>query len=513
MEFKYWLLLQEVHFTDTYASGFLEFRKKYSKLKNDKTLFVNFSNYSKDILEKTPYANPSHSDPIGIYAYPLWYVIDYPADIWYASNASYLRVIKMTSGKVLYLQNMDLSYAKSLLRKLNIPDEYLKLSQKTFKGVKGAGQIGKQFFQAIQHDLSKEIPKTESDYEASKKYYLRSGSEQTDLLQKLGIDVLIDDARNANQAVINDREPSQAIFLNKNAFQILEVFNLKQQPKDGYISTARSSLYDDKLARKLASKILENLNDQIVEKSEFHNKSSNQQIYYTKLGRMIKITFSLPDFYYKTRKMGEKKHKESKTYDLWEILVELYGERETTILKYDSSKKFDSIAKDFANNYNKKTILTDFKPYSFKRSKEEKEIQEKEYFQKEIEKKNKEEERSEVELQPLMQELLNILGINLKLSTDKKWYKQLQTFHNLGFGKDKTSDEIIKDAWEIYNAMSDRKKSISNDEMFLSPEDTESMRFIQMYKKILDFPNSEARIFKYISSNLLKSAIDYYKQD
>ena len=112
-----------------------------------------------------------------------------------------------------------------------------------------------------------------------------------------------------------------------------------------------------------------------------------------------------------------------------------------------------------------------------------------------------------------MQELLNILGINLKLSTDKKWYKQLQTFHNLGFGKDKTSDEIIKDAWEIYNAMSDRKKSISNDEMFLSPEDTESMRFIQMYKKILDFPNSEARIFKYISSNLLKSAIDYYKQD
>ena len=29
-----------------------------------------------DVLEKKPYADPNHRDPIAIYGYPLWYVIE-----------------------------------------------------------------------------------------------------------------------------------------------------------------------------------------------------------------------------------------------------------------------------------------------------------------------------------------------------------------------------------------------------------------------------------------------------
>lgn len=510
MNFKYWFNLQEVHYEDFYGSKFVDFRKKYLKLKNDNYLFVNFSNYAKDILEKTPFKDPSHSDPVGIYTYPLKYVIDYPSDIWYASNAKYLRVLKLntSNAKVLRLQNMDSNYAETLLRKAGLDMDYLKKAQKLFKFPKGAGQIGKQFFQSVQRDFSK--TPTNDDYSYSK-YPLRSGVEQTAILQKMGINVLIDDAKAANQAVINDREPTQAVFLSRNSFEIIETFFLGERLDKDNISTARSSMYSDTLARKLASMVLEKLNDQIIERSTLYNKSSHSQVYYSKLGRMITINFDLPQYYYQTRKMGEKKHKETKLSDLYQITIEINGERESLKLKYPSDEKFEEISKNFANYYYEKNLVFDFKPYTLQRSLEEKNKSKEEYLTKELEKKKKQEQKEEAVFQPLLQELLNTLKINLSLSIDEPWFKNLQIFHNLseasGKNKEKSSDEIAKETFKIYELVYEDRDGL------FKQNNIDSIKFIEMYKKLLDMPNSEFRRFRYISSNSIEKAIDYYKNN
>lgn len=509
MHFKSWLNLQEVHYEDFYGSNFVDFRKKYLKLKNDNFLFVNFSNYAKDILEKTPFKDPSHSDPVGIYAYPLKYVIDYPSDIWYASNAKYLRVIKLNASRasVLRLQNMDINYAETLLRKADLNIDYLKLAQKIFKFPKGAGQIGKQFFQSVQHDFSK-VP-AKDDYSIAR-YPLRSGIEQTAILQKMGINVVIDDAKVANQAVVNNREPSQAIFLSRNSFEITETFFLGEKFDKDHVTTARSSIYNDKLARKLASMILINLNDQIIERSTLNGESSNVQTYYSKSGRMITITFSLPDYYYKTRKIGEKKHKETKLSDLYQVTIQMDGERESFKIKFSSDEKFENISKKFADYYSHQNLVSDFKPYSLKRSIEEKNKAQEEYRVKEIEKEKKKDQENEMSFQPLLQELLNTLNINVSLSLDKPWYKHLQIFHNLSSAsdknKEKSSSDIAENAWKTYELLYE-------DDAFLKRNDADSIKFIEMYKKLLDIPNSDFRKFKYISSHFIEEAIDYYKNN
>ena len=510
MYFKNWLNLQEVHYEDFYGSKFVDFRKKYLKFKNDPYLFVNFSNYARDILEKTPFKDPSHRDPVGIYGYPLKYVVDYPSDIWYAANAKYLRILKLntSNASVLRLQNMDLNYAETLLRKAGLDINYLKMAQKTFKFSKGAGQVGKQFFQSVQHDFSK-LP-TRDDYNYAK-YPLRSGIEQTAILQKMGINVLIDDAKVANQAVINDREPAQVIFLSRNSFEITEMFFLGEKFNKDHISTARSSLYNDVLARKLASMILVNLNDQIIERSTLQSESSNVQTYYSKLGRMITINFGLPQYYYQTRKIGEKKHKETKLSDLYQVTIEMYGEREHIKLQYYSNEKFEKISKDFANYYNKKDLVSNFKPYTLQRSLEEKSKAEEEYRTKEREKRKKQEQQEEIDFQPLLQELLNTLNINLRLSVDKPWFKNLLMFHNLSYASDKTkeksSDEIIKETFKKYELLYEDRDG------FFKSNDPDSIKFIEMYKKLLDMPDSDFRRFRHISSYSIKEAIDYYKNN
>lgn len=510
MNFKEWLNLQEVHYEDFYGSKFVDFRKKYLKFKNDNYLFVNFSNYAKDILEKTPFKNPSHRDPVGIYTYPLKYVIDYPSDIWYASNAKYLRVLKLneSNAMVLRLQNMDSNYAETLLRKAGLDTNYLKIAQKTFKFPKGAGQIGKQFFQSVQLDFSK--TPTKDDYSYSR-YPLRSGIEQTEILQKMGINVLIDDAKVGNQAVINDREPTQAVFLSRNSFEIIETFFLGEKFDKDHISNARSSSYNDTLARKLASMILADLNDQIIQRDTLSGESSNVQTYYSKLGRMITISFGLPQYYYQTRKIGEKKHKETKLSDLYQVTIEINGERESLKLKYPSEEKFEKISKDFVNYYNKKDLVSDFKPYTLQRRIEEKEKSEQEYRAKEREKEKIKNQKFELSFQPLLQELLNTLKINLNLSVDKPWYENLQIFHNLSGAsdknKEKSSDEIASETFKTYELLYEDRDG------FFKSDDPDSIKFIEMYKKLLDIPNSDFRRFRNISSHSIKEAIDYYKNN
>jgi hypothetical protein len=75
-------LFQETSYKDIYAKAFQEFEKKWKKQKNDTDLYVQFTNHNDNTLGRSIYADPNHSDPAGVYGYPLKYVIDYPADIW-----------------------------------------------------------------------------------------------------------------------------------------------------------------------------------------------------------------------------------------------------------------------------------------------------------------------------------------------------------------------------------------------------------------------------------------------
>lgn len=497
MEFKFWL---ETHYTDFYNRRFEEFRKKYSPYKKDSTLFVNFSNFAKDVLERTPYSDPNHQDPTGIYAYPLWYVINHPADIWYGSNAKYLRVIKNVSPKVLYLQDMEQNFAENLLWRLKnrgVDLGNLQDSQKHFKHEKGSGQVGKQFFQLVQHDFSQKV---------EEQFRLRSAQEQTAILKQLGIDVVVDNVTRKgqeNQAVINNREPAQAIFLVPTAMKILEVFDLGQ--KDQRINTARS--HNETIARKLVSEILAQLDDKIVERDTDRSESSQEQIYYTVQGRMVKISFVLPESYYKTRKMGQKIHKENELSDLYSPRIEMFGEKNHIVRSYGPEQKFSNIARDFASAWRKSEPTSDFSPYTFKKSKQEQELQKKEFYKKQSEEKNKQEWEDEKNALPIINQALKLSGSNIKLNLNKKWFHELKSFNYIASpsgieNKKVPADILIENAWKIYKILNE------NDPNALNENEPETQALMSLYKQMLNMPNSDLRIFRSLNIQAIRSFIE-----
>lgn len=487
MKFKDWLSLDEVHYSDTYGPKFDEFRKKYLKQKNDTKLFVQFTDYADDPLNRVAYHDPNHNDPVGVYAYPLKYVLDYPADIWYGAASKYLRVIRLKSKNVVHLQNMENWWAKSLLNKADISAyTYMDLSQKAFKHAKGKGQIGKQFFHVIQYDLDKP-PSVETRLfsKPQKVYTQRTPAEQTALLRKMGIEVLIDNATTPNQAVINSREPNQAIFLTPSSFKIEDVFYMGDKEKNVKIS--RMSFYNDRILRKLAQKIAELMNDKIKERHDRSSKSSATQEYFTVKGRAISISILLPSWYTNTRKIGEKKHKEFQKYDPYEIHVEIYGERGRLKNNYGRIDTFDEIAKRVVSTYLDQDIDPNFKPATLASSKaaelaadEERAIR--------MRQKEKEEVLSrEKDYQPHIQAALDRVNINLKLSPNKLWFANLISFHRSANPKNiskeqlaNSIDEIIKNGWKIYEILAK-----NNDELFLSKNDPDSKKFIDFYKQLL----------------------------
>jgi hypothetical protein len=101
-------LLNEVHYSDVYnTKGWVQFFDKYGtseKIKklgyNIKDLYVNFNNHASDKIDKRirydkedDYTNDTHSDPSGVYGYPLSYVIEYPMSLRHGTNFKYLRVL------------------------------------------------------------------------------------------------------------------------------------------------------------------------------------------------------------------------------------------------------------------------------------------------------------------------------------------------------------------------------------------------------------------------------------
>lgn len=486
MQFKQWLDISEVHYKDYYGPKFDEFKKKYAKYKSDTTLFVHFTDHSTDTLDRQAFANPNHRDPVGTYAYPLKYVIEYPSDIWYGSSARYIRVIKATAmSNSVSLQNMEEWWARSLLNKAGISPYDLAISQKAFKHAKGAGRVGKQFFQAVQHDLSIP-PKKEVDGWNSivKKYTMRTPQEQTAILRKMGITILIDNAKTPNQAVINSREPQQAIFLNPMSFKVLEVFDTGKRTARMGIGTSRLSIYGDIFFRKLAAKITEKLDDKITERNDKFDKDyGTSQHYFTKKGREIELSQKLPYSYMKNRKMGEKKHKEFGQSDVYQIAVKISGERGTFETTFWTSDTFDEIADSAVKSYLAKEPVADFQPATLASHKANQAEQERLASIKRWEEQEAEDAETEKSMQPLMQQALNKEKIPLVLNLNKKWYRELNFFHRIfrSTNSQESFENRLKDTWKTYNTAAE-----ASNKYFLRENDPETQKIMQLYKKILE---------------------------
>lgn len=502
MEFKKWLRLDEVHYTDYYGKNFEKFRKKYMKFKKDKSLFVQFTNYMDDVLLREPYSNPNHRDPVAIYAYPLWYVIDYPADIWYGSRAKYLRVLRDMSGRnKLILNYLDYNYASYYLYKAKLSYSLLSKAIEVLNIPKGKSQIPKAFFAVIQHEFSDE-------HEDGKK--LRSGEEQTEILRKMGLYAIEDRATNNKKAVINDREPCQIAFLNPRSFKVEEIFDMGGGTNDK-LETGTSRSPSVRNGRKLAALIANQLNDSIIESNL---ESKNQ--YYTKKGRLIKIDFNFEPSYIKTRRMGEKKHKEYKFSDYFETYVLLKGERKELSYQFGTDAKFEDIAKYMADFWAKQELVDNSEPYTYARS-----IADKKAEQEKQEKIREEEEKKnllndEQKMQPLLQEALQVANIDLKLSLDKYYYNTFKDLTNwviILMHSRKKEGNIIVNRKDVEETV-DLKNKIFKSQNFVDLYSPEGQKLIDLVVLYCNNPPTKDFEFynkRYAATRHLEEFIEYMR--
>lgn len=351
-------LYTEAHIQDVMPKQFFNFIKKYKNQKNDYTLFVQFSNYAGSNLELGGYGNPDHMDPIGVYTYPLKYVIDYPADIRYGSNAKFLRVIRNVSPmNTLVLSKMTYDKAASLLRTMGLNPLDLGRVGKHFKLKRNSSLYGRQFFACVQHV-----------FKPGEKPQLRSGAEQTKLLKKV-CKVVEDRATTRSTAVINPSEPQQAIFLTRDSLRVEEVFPLRVETTDNLMSKTDSDVV---LAQRIATQIFMNLGDNIKDQpltkhnqNEKANRYSRQYDFFSKKGMRLHIKFEaqIPA---KWSFSEPTKFKDMKTNTRSYPVVEIWGPHGRFKSTYSMATKSKEIANDFASRYRQRELDPTFNPLTMK---------------------------------------------------------------------------------------------------------------------------------------------------
>lgn len=337
--------LTEAKYTDLYPKTFAEFRRKYLKLKNDSSLYVHFSNYKADAIDRTFHDKPDHADPVGLYAYPLKYVIDHPADIWYGRGAKYLHVVRMhPAAKTLYLQHMTQSTMERIIFSMGI--SRASDIEPTLRGIKrkrrltGAKAVHQAFMTFVQCNLS-------DSYECES---TRSGKEQSDLFLKAGYTALVDDARSIATAIINDREPNQVCFLRRDAYDPVEMFRLRADDKAAKFLVHGNPDRDPDYLRKIAALCFTAIGDRLADVSK-----DDPRMFFSKKKRRIHVDIET-HIDRTDLKIGQKRHKAHKLSDGTRGNITLYSEkgRFTTWLGNDGTAQeaADYLGTIFANGSN-----------------------------------------------------------------------------------------------------------------------------------------------------------------
>lgn len=343
---KYIKLYEELHYSDKFPKNFQTFKSKYAKLIKDKSYYVQFTNFKGDVLDKTANANPSHSDPVGNYAYPLAYVLNYPSDLWYGQNAQNVRILKKTDKcNTLYLslindeQDCYIQMQKVLGYTYSESKNAFTLTKKYFNdrlGKKNSGYWGRMFFQNLQVDI---FSSDFGDYE------IRTSLEQSEILLKAKYNAIEDESKKDTTAVINHREPEQICFLDRKGFDVVEVLRLNHSATSTHNSFAPE---DTAISRKLAVTIFSYMDDKYSAKD---SKPSTHATFYSANGRSINIGFERDQSYYRDKKMGQKFHKAYKMTDEYFINVFIETEKGTIVIKSLSTDKVSDIIEDIKDRW------------------------------------------------------------------------------------------------------------------------------------------------------------------
>lgn len=350
-------LLTEVHWTDSYPKPFQDFRSKYLKAGKagyTKDLYIQFTNFADNKLDRTAFANPDHSDPVGTYGYFMEYVLKHPSDIWYGRSAKYLRVLKSTYKNPLYLATVDNeNKIERILSRMGftrpqINDSIWNAKKYLKKRLTGSNKFAKMFLSTVQLDLTVDPDSISNGVFSGEQanFRTRTGAEQTALFLKAGFDALIDMSKTANNAIMNAREPEQIIFLNRNAFTVEDVFFLR--PNAETSKSSMTSVDPDKLGRPLAAAFALVMGDKISEyagdKKTREGLDASYNYYWTKFGRRIEIDFERPQSYYTNKNMGEKKHRSDKLSDAYCATIDIVTEYGTIKHKFGSNDTFKEMA-------------------------------------------------------------------------------------------------------------------------------------------------------------------------
>jgi hypothetical protein len=313
-------LIQEVHWGDVWPEGFKKLMAEW-KGKHTHGLYVQFTNVA-DPLSKSANPEPSHSDPVGNYGYPLDYVLSHPADIWYGHGTRYARVLRSKARKTLRLDRVSWSAASEVVWRLRLPYD-LNTVKKVYRDrAKGSTGPGKILMSAIQMDLGAEPTKNGWGI---KRYPTRTGMEQTKLFLKAGYDAVEDLARSHKQASINDREPNQIIFLTPTSFDVVSVYRLSDPRDDNHVDTTLSWRMDV-LEKKIAVQIATAMGDSVTGDKETSGLMGVTRRW-TKKGRQIDIEAVDTSLSDRFNSNTHKPHKLSKKSSPHAIKVTVLSER------------------------------------------------------------------------------------------------------------------------------------------------------------------------------------------
>lgn len=236
-------LLNEIHFQDKFSKHFLEFWNKYSEYPRDKSLYVTFTMYRNSTIDKSVNLDPqTHNDPVGIYTYPLEYVVLHPMDIKFAEKRKFLQVLRLKIDRVCNLQNITKEELQRCYDVIYGHDQYI--TNKTMFNFKTPSKMGWLLFKLIQNDHR------DNDR-------LRSSKEQTELFLKLGYKAILDTAITEENAIINSNEPEQIIFLTRDSYEIVDIFQNNMASKwnvFGKVAEKIMGLLSNKTGMKISNK-------------------------------------------------------------------------------------------------------------------------------------------------------------------------------------------------------------------------------------------------------------------